>query len=103
VESGLTPLWAGLLDGRVFMMGSRGDLRHLCRQPYRWEQPQPGTTPLASAPSYLHGFLAIPGEDQVTLIDLLDSRNSTRKVQRLRGPLLCPIASDDAQWLAALV
>ncbi|MBT9588163.1 hypothetical protein IV102_32800 [bacterium] len=103
VESGLTPMWAGLLDGRVFMISNRGELRHLLRHPLRLEQPQPGNTPLASPPSYLHGFLAIPGEDQITLIDLLDSRGGARKVQRLRGPLLCPIASDNAQWLAALV
>lgn len=103
VESGLTPMWAGLLDGRVFLLGTRGELRHLVRQPLRWEVPPGANTPPASAPSYLHGFLAIPGEDQITLIDLLDSRGGGRKVQRLRGPLLGPIASDNGQWLAALV
>ena len=103
IQSGLTPAWAGLLDGRFFLLGRQGDLRQLTRQPLQLEAPQAAVQPPASAPCYLHGFLAIPGMDQVVLIDLLDTRNSARRVQRLRGPLLCPIASDNAQWLAALV
>lgn len=103
VASELAPAWAGLLDGRFFVLGRQGDLRQLSRPPLRLESPQPATQAPSSAPAYLHGFLIIPGPDQVTLIDLLDIRNSARKVQRLRGPLLCPIAADGGQWLAALV
>jgi len=103
IESGIAPFWAGLLDGRVFVINRRGDLRHLLRLPARFEAWQFLNTQLASAPSYLHGFLALAGEDQITLLDLLDARNTARKIQRLRGPLLCPIASDCAQWVAALV
>lgn len=75
----------------------------LMRQPLRLEQPALGSLPVASTPAYLHGFMAIPGGDQVTLIDLLENRTAARRVQRLRGQLLCPVASDQAQWLAALV
>lgn len=103
VASEVAPAWAGLLDGRFFVLGRQGDLRQLARPPLRMETPQPAAQAPSSTPAYLHGFLLIPGADQVTLIDLLDLRNSARKVQRLRGPLLCPIAADGGQWMAALV
>ncbi len=100
---GFVPNWAGLLDGRAFFLGKRGEVRTLARQPLGLEQPGLGNLPVASEPAYLHGYMAIPGEDQLTLIDLLDNRTAARRVQRLRGHLLCPVASDQAQWLAALV
>lgn len=100
------PLWLGVLDGRLFLLGVKGEIRTLARDPWRLEQPyQNASAPVqASAPSYLHGFLAIPSEDQLAMIDLLESRGTgNRRVQRLRGSLLCPIASDQGHWLAALV
>jgi hypothetical protein len=104
LECGFRPLWLGLLDGRIFVLGNRGEVRLLARDPWRLEQPYPANPIQASSPTYMHGFLAIPSEDQIALIDLLENRSSgSRRVQRLRGPLLCPIASDQGHWLAALV
>lgn len=101
LECGFRPTWAALLDGRLFVVGSRGELRHLIGE--RLDTSLPNAAPPTSPPCYMHGFLAIPGEDQITLIDLLEARGSNRRVQRLRGSLLCPIACDQGQWLAALV
>jgi len=110
IQCGFIPRWMALLDGRAFLLGPQGELR--CYQS-RLDSPYPPLSgPVASSPSYLHGFLAIPGssrgesagEDQITLVDLLEARpGGGRRIQRLRGPLLCPLASDQGQWLAALV
>jgi hypothetical protein len=97
---GFRPNWSALLDGRCFVTGPKGDLRYL--QGGRLEA-LPAGTALSSTPCYMHGFLAMVGEEQITLVDLLDSRGGQRRVQRLRGPLLAPVVCDRGQWLAALV
>lgn len=103
-ELGFAPIWAGLLDGQLFALGRSGGLRLWNRHSDEFEDPCGPLGTQLSPPSYLHGYLAVPNQDSITLVDLLDARGSgPRRVQRLRGPLLCPTASDRAHWLAALV
>lgn len=112
LEPGFSARWAAILDGRTFVLGPGCQLGNLQGHPPRMDLPYSGLNGgVGSSPGYLHGFLVIPGnsgagegEDQLTIVDLLESRpGGNRKLLRLRGPLLCPLATDQGQWLAALI